>query len=76
MLKLLLSCALFLCSCGPVESNPCATPNQSRCSENRVELCSPAKQWMTVMDCTEMSPTWFCTGDEAGKHFCTLKEIQ
>ena len=38
----------------------CGVPQVSRCSRNTVELCGPQGQWLHVMTCGKMGPTWHC----------------
>ncbi len=61
MFKVLLL-ALCLSGCWQTpKTESCGVPQVSRCStSNTVELCGPQGQWLTVMQCSKMGPTWQC----------------
>jgi len=60
--------AVGVTACGPKLAGPCI-PRASRCFENRVELCSPEKKWMLVMDCAKTGADWACKETDDG-HSC------
>lgn len=78
-MKTLFLLTLLMAACSPIPTGKsCTKINQSRCTpDNRVELCAPNGQWITVLDCTEqMGSDWFCAPRPGSKddHTCRHTE--
>ncbi len=40
--------------------DPCPTPFQTTCAENKVLMCDPDLKWRVALDCSAMGPMWHC----------------
>lgn len=55
--------------CGP--KSTCPSPGETRCTDNRVQLCSPSSRWTEHSDCAVVEPgTWVCRQLPEGDHTC------
>lgn len=74
MRRLMLWCLLLGgCPVPPTLPPSGCEPYATRCTENRIEICSPTQRWRLNIDCSETQPgTWRCkeNQDFPGRHSC------